>query len=70
MASRSDIEIGHGVHAQGNLAVWTRRYGGLPHANNIQSEKRLKKRNRAWKISLIKKINLNWIDLFSGIASP
>jgi len=39
-------------------------------ANNIQSEKRLKKRNRAWKISLIEKINLNWIDLFSGIASP
>jgi predicted GIY-YIG superfamily endonuclease len=45
-------------------------YDGVLQANNIQSEKRLKKRNRAWQISLIEKINLNWIDLFSGIASP
>jgi putative endonuclease len=36
----------------------------------IQREKRLKKWNREWKISLIEKANPNWIDLSPGIASP
>ena len=34
----------------------------------IQREKRLKKWNRAWKISLIEKDNPNWNDLYPGIA--
>jgi putative endonuclease len=36
----------------------------------IHREKRLKKWNRTWKISLVQKTNPNWIDLFPGIASP
>jgi putative endonuclease len=36
----------------------------------IRREKRLKKWKRAWKIALIEKLNPNWSDLFSGIASP
>ena len=38
--------------------------------NAIRREKRLKKWNRAWKISLIEKLNPNWDDLFPGIAQP
>ena len=34
----------------------------------IQREKRLKKWNRAWKISLIEKDNPSWNDLYPGIA--
>jgi len=34
----------------------------------IRREKRLKKRTRAWKISLIEKDNPNWIDLYPQIA--
>jgi putative endonuclease len=36
--------------------------------NAIRREKRLKKWNRAWKISLIEKDNPNWIDLYPQIA--
>jgi putative endonuclease len=34
----------------------------------IQREKRLKKWNRAWKVSLIEKDNPNWNDLYPEIA--
>jgi putative endonuclease len=36
--------------------------------NAIRREKRLKKWNRAWKVSLIEKDNPNWIDLYPRIA--
>jgi putative endonuclease len=36
--------------------------------NAIRREKRLKKRNRAWKIRLIEELNPNWDDLYPGIA--
>ncbi|HTP91676.1 MAG TPA: GIY-YIG nuclease family protein [Xanthobacteraceae bacterium] len=36
----------------------------------IRREKRLKKWNRAWKISLIEEMNPNWDDLYPQIASP
>jgi putative endonuclease len=36
--------------------------------NAIKREKRLKKWNRAWKVSLIEKDNPNWIDLYPQIA--
>jgi putative endonuclease len=35
----------------------------------IQREKRLKKRNRQWKIRLIEELNPNWDDLYEGIAA-
>ncbi len=38
--------------------------------NAILREKRLKKWNRAWKISLIEKANPDWIDLYPGVANP
>jgi putative endonuclease len=38
--------------------------------NAIRREKRLKKWNRAWKIRLIEKANLNWDDLYTSIARP
>ncbi|MEK9285342.1 GIY-YIG nuclease family protein [Bradyrhizobium sp. ISRA442] len=38
--------------------------------NAIKREKRLKKWKRAWKIALIEKDNLDWNDLYSGIAGP
>jgi len=36
----------------------------------IRREKRLKKWNRAWKISLVEEMNPNWDDLYPQIASP
>ena len=36
--------------------------------NAIKREKRLKKWPRAWKISLVEKDNLDWLDLYPGIA--
>jgi putative endonuclease len=36
--------------------------------NAIRREKRLKKRNRAWKVRLIEELNPNWDDLYPSIA--
>ena len=36
----------------------------------IQREKRLKKFNRSWKISLIETRNPRWEDLYPSIAAP
>jgi putative endonuclease len=54
----------YGVHR----LVYYEQFSDIESA--IRREKRLKKWNRAWKIELIEKTNPNWIDLFSGIASP
>ncbi len=35
----------------------------------IRREKQMKKWNRAWKIELIERQNLNWVDLYPSIAS-
>jgi putative endonuclease len=36
----------------------------------IRREKRLKRYNRGWKISLIEEENPNWVDLYLSIAKP
>jgi putative endonuclease len=36
----------------------------------ILREKRLKKRDRAWKVQLVEKNNPNWDDLYPRIARP
>ena len=48
----------YGVH----LLVYFEQYYDIVHA--IQSEKRLKKWNRQWKIELIEKENPEWNDLY------
>jgi putative endonuclease len=35
----------------------------------IQRERRLKKRNRAWKIRLIEQMNPDWVPAFAGTTS-
>lgn len=37
--------------------------------NAIKREKRLKKYNRKWKISLIEKSNPNWKDLYEELTN-
>ena len=60
------------AHRNGSVEGFTRQYGvhtlvyfevhaGMYEA--IQREKRLKKRNRAWKIRLIEEMNPGWKDL-------
>ena len=44
--------------------VYFEAFDHIEHA--IQREKRLKKWPRAWKVSLIEKQNLDWIDLYAG----
>jgi putative endonuclease len=48
--------------------VYFEQFGDIESA--IRREKRLKKWNRAWKIRLIEESNLDWHDLYPGIASP
>jgi putative endonuclease len=52
----------HGIHR----LVYFEQFDDIENA--IRREKRLKKWNRAWKISLIEKDNPNWIDLYPQIA--
>ena len=65
------------AHRNGSVDRFTKQYGVHMlvyfevHADMyeaIQREKRLKKWNRAWKISLIEKDNPNWVDLWPGLA--
>ena len=44
-----------------HMLVYYEQTGDIQAA--LQREKRLKKWNRAWKLALIEKENLNWIDL-------
>jgi putative endonuclease len=46
--------------------VWFERHDTLETA--MQCEKRIKSWKRAWKIELIEKDNLHWIDLYPGIS--
>lgn len=46
--------------------VYFEQFDGIE--NPIRREKRLRKWNRAWKISLFEKDNPNWIDLYPEIA--
>jgi putative endonuclease len=52
------------VHA----LVWFEEFGDINDA--IEREKRIKKWNRAWKIALIEKNNLDWSDLFWPMVGP
>ena len=54
----------YGVHR----LVYFEQFGDIQSA--IRREKRLKKWNRAWKIGLIEESNLDWHDLYPGIAGP
>jgi putative endonuclease len=54
----------YGVHR----LVYYEQFGDIELA--IRREKRLKKWNRAWKIRLIEASNLDWHDLYPGIAGP
>ena len=54
----------YGVHR----LVYFEQYNDIEAA--ILREKRLKKWNRAWKISLIEELNPNWDDLYPQIARP
>jgi len=54
----------YGVHR----LVYFEQYDSIGQA--ILREKRLKKRNRAWKIQLIEENNPNWDDLYPRIAQP
>jgi len=54
----------YGVHR----LVYFEQFGDIESA--IRREKRLKKWNRAWKIRPIEESNLDWHDLYPGIACP
>jgi putative endonuclease len=54
----------YGVHR----LVWFEFYENVAAA--IAREKRIKKWNRAWKITLIEKDNPNWSDLFWKLTHP
>jgi len=69
----SDLLNRTAIHKQDLIEGFTKRYGvhrlvyyeihhTMPDA--IRREKRLKKRNRAWKIRLIESMNPEWVDLF------
>jgi len=47
--------------------VWFETHSDIREA--ITREKRLKKWNRSWKVSLIEKANPEWADLFDAIAA-
>jgi putative endonuclease len=53
----------YGVHR----LVWYEDHATAENA--IRREKRLKHWNRAWKVDLIEKTNLNWCDLWDEVAS-
>ncbi|PHS22866.1 MAG: endonuclease [Robiginitomaculum sp.] len=53
----------YGVHR----LVWYEEHATAENA--IRREKRLKHWNRAWKVDLIEKANLNWSDLWDEIAT-
>ncbi|MDI6758929.1 MAG: GIY-YIG nuclease family protein [Candidatus Omnitrophota bacterium] len=64
-------------HKQGLVEGFTKKYNVhnlvyFEETNDVESaiirEKRLKKWNRKWKIELIEKNNLEWKDLYAGIA--
>ena len=48
--------------------VWFEEFGDINDA--IEREKRIKKWNRAWKVALIEKTNLDWSDLFWRMVGP
>ena len=52
----------YGVHR----LVYYEQFSDIESA--IKREKRLKKWNRAWKIRVIEESNLDWHDLYPGIA--
>src|SRR5262245_44139654 len=69
----SKLYIRAGNHKQDLIAGFTKRYGvhRLVYYETHQTmgaaitrEKRLKKRNRAWKLRLIESMNPEWDDLF------
>jgi len=47
--------------------VWFETHSDIREA--ITREKRLKKWNRSWKVSLIEKANLNWSDLSENLPA-
>jgi len=52
----------YGVHR----LVYYERFNDIEYA--IQSEKRLKKWNRSWKLELIEKVNPGWKDLYNDLV--
>src|SRR5262249_17829170 len=54
----------YGVH----LLVYYEQFSDIESA--IRQEKKLKTWNRAWKFRLIEELNLDWHDLYPGIARP
>ena len=49
-----------------NRLMWFEQHGTMDEA--ILREKRLKKWNRAWKISMIEELNPHWDDLAIGLG--
>ena len=65
---RNDLIPGFTQRYGVKMLVWYESHGSRESA--FMRERRLKKWNRAWKLSLIEQENPNWQDLWAEVSAP